>query len=97
MALNDAPAPSNGWRASWRRIPAPVRKTAVAVIGAALVITGIALLVLPGPGLVLIALGVAVLASEFRWAHRAHQRLVCEARRALTWTKQRWARLRCST
>jgi uncharacterized protein (TIGR02611 family) len=32
--------------------------------------TGIALLVLPGPGLLVIALGLAMLALEFAWAER---------------------------
>ena len=52
----------------WRRLPHPVRWAGVAVVGGALIVIGVVLLVLPGPGLVLIALGVAVLASEFAWA-----------------------------
>ena len=46
-------------------------KTAVSVtLGAILLIAGIALLVLPGPGFVLIAAGLALLATRFDWAKK---------------------------
>jgi len=46
-------------------------KTVVtAVLGALLLIAGIALLVLPGPGFVLVAAGLAVLATRFEWARK---------------------------
>src|SRR3954451_18567361 len=46
-------------------------KTAViAVLGGLLTVAGIALLVLPGPGFVLVAAGLAVLATRFSWAKR---------------------------
>ena len=44
------------------------RKIVVAVIGGTLVLFGIALLFLPGPGSVVIPIGLLVLASEFAWA-----------------------------
>jgi len=47
-----------------------VRRIAVGVAGAATVAAGLALLVLPGPGLLVIALGLAILALEFAWARR---------------------------
>src|SRR4051812_50190331 len=40
----------------------------VTVAGPLVVVTGIAMLVLPGPGLVVIALGLALLALEYEWA-----------------------------
>lgn len=46
------------------------RRVAVAVIGGSLVVLGILLLVLPGPGLVTAAAGLAVLGLEFAWARR---------------------------
>ncbi|MGH7920539.1 MAG: PGPGW domain-containing protein [Candidatus Dormibacteraceae bacterium] len=53
-----------------------------AVVGCTLVAGGLLLLVLPGPGLLTIAAGVAVLAAEFalprrllRWAMARAQRL----------------------
>ena len=42
----------------------------VAVLGGFLTLAGIALLVLPGPGFVLIAAGLAVLATRFDWARK---------------------------
>jgi UPF0716 family protein affecting phage T7 exclusion len=42
---------------------------AVLVAGLMLVLAGLAMLVLPGPGLVTIILGLVVLATEFAWAH----------------------------
>lgn len=44
------------------------RRIGAVVLGAALTIGGIVLLVLPGPGFVLIALGLALLATQFSWA-----------------------------
>jgi hypothetical protein len=40
------------------------------VVGGLLTLAGIALLVLPGPGFVLVAAGLAVLATKFAWAAR---------------------------
>jgi tellurite resistance protein TerC len=45
-----------------------VKRIAVAVIGFTVILVGVALLMLPGPGLVTIALGLAILATEFVWA-----------------------------
>jgi len=42
----------------------------VAVVGVAIIAGGIVLLPLPGPGWVIIFLGLGVLASEFTWAKR---------------------------
>ena len=38
--------------------------------GFLIILAGIAMLVLPGPGIVAIALGLALLAGEFTWARR---------------------------
>lgn len=45
----------------------------IAVIGFALLIAGVAMLVLPGPGWVFIFLGIGVWSMEFDWAHRLNQ------------------------
>lgn len=55
----------------------------VAVVGGALVALGLVLLVVPGPGLLVIALGFAVLATEFAWAHHALEAGKRGARRAV--------------
>ncbi|HWO70373.1 MAG TPA: PGPGW domain-containing protein [Actinomycetota bacterium] len=47
------------------------RRIAVSLVGGLLVVVGVALLVLPGPGSLLILVGLAVLATEYAWAQRA--------------------------
>ena len=44
------------------------KRIVVFVAGVALVALGLVMMVLPGPGLVVIVLGLAVLATEFVWA-----------------------------
>lgn len=46
------------------------KRIAVFVVGVALLAGGIAMLVFPGPGLLVIIAGLAVLATEFAWAER---------------------------
>lgn len=56
----------------------------VAVVGIAVIALGTLLLPLPGPGWVIIFLGLGVLASEFTWA----KRLLSYAHRQVTaWTR----------
>src|SRR3954464_8526280 len=47
-----------------------VKTVVIAVLGGLLTLAGIALLVLPGPGFVLVAAGLAVLATRFSWARK---------------------------
>lgn len=65
------------------------RKVAIGVLGGLLVVAGLALMVLPGPGIAVSFLGLAVLAREFSWAKRANlwarsrfRSVVAKARRA---------------
>ena len=51
------------------------KRIVVIVAGSAVIIAGLALLVLPGPGTLVIAAGLAILASEFDWAERWMQKL----------------------
>jgi tellurite resistance protein TerC len=44
------------------------RRVIVFLIGGVILIIGLVMLVLPGPAIIFIPLGLAVLASEFRWA-----------------------------
>ncbi|MFN2469562.1 MAG: PGPGW domain-containing protein [Gaiellaceae bacterium] len=53
-----------------------VIRVPVAVVGFGLLLVGVALLVLPGPGWLVIALGLALLALEFAWAERILERVV---------------------
>lgn len=41
------------------------------IAGFGLLLAGVVMLVVPGPGWLTIAAGLAILATEFAWAHRA--------------------------
>ena len=51
-------------------------RVVVAIFGFLVVLAGLAMLVLPGPGLLVIAIGLAILALEFVWAERLLERTV---------------------
>jgi uncharacterized protein (TIGR02611 family) len=59
----------------WRQLPHPFRWVIVATVGTTLVLLGIVFLFIPGPGLALIVLGVAILATEFAWAQVVYNRI----------------------
>ncbi|HSB62043.1 MAG TPA: PGPGW domain-containing protein [Vicinamibacteria bacterium] len=52
-----------------------VRRLVVGVVGGTVLALGIALLVLPGPALLVIPAGLAILATEFVWARRLLRRV----------------------
>jgi hypothetical protein len=47
------------------------KRILVSVVGAAFVLGGLAMLVLPGPGILVVALGFAILGTEYAWAAAA--------------------------
>jgi tellurite resistance protein TerC len=47
-----------------------VKRVIVFVVGATVLLIGIALLVLPGPAFIVIPVGLAILATEYAWARR---------------------------
>lgn len=47
---------------------AVVKRSVVTVVGVLIVAGGLALMVLPGPGILLVVVGLAVLATEYAWA-----------------------------
>lgn len=47
------------------------KRIGVSIVGFVLVAGGLVMLVLPGPGLLLIIAGLAILATEYVWAQRA--------------------------
>lgn len=58
------------------------RWLAVSTVGSTLIVIGVVLLFLPGPGLLLIVAGLAVLSIEFLWAERLRQRALQRVRDA---------------
>lgn len=60
-----------------------IRRAVVATVGTSLLIAGVAMLILPGPGIVTILAGLTVLASEFHWARRVKRKLIVFIRRRM--------------
>jgi uncharacterized protein (TIGR02611 family) len=67
----------------------------LAVAGFTVLFVGLAMLVLPGPGLLVIVLGLTILALEFAWAERMLERTVDRMERARQATKEasRWQKI----
>jgi uncharacterized protein (TIGR02611 family) len=59
------------------------RRGGVFLVGMTLLVAGAAMLVLPGPGIAVMLLGLVVLSAEFHWA-----------RRVLAWARERFSDLR---
>ena len=66
-----------------------VRKLGVAAMGGSLVVLGLVLMPLPGPGTVLVLGGLSLLQTEYAWAGRLLRRI-----RAETGVVGRWVRSR---
>ncbi len=58
------------------------KKAVVLVTGGAVLLAGVAMIVLPGPAVVVIPLGLGILATEFLWARRLLTRMHDRMRRA---------------
>ncbi len=46
------------------------RKVVVLIVGVTVLLAGVALLALPGPGMIVIIVGLLILSTEFAWAER---------------------------
>ena len=68
------------------KLPKPVQKVVVGIVGGVFLIAGVVMIVMPGPAFVFIPLGLLVLASEFKWAERWAQK----AEDALHKGKEKW-------
>jgi uncharacterized protein (TIGR02611 family) len=60
-----------------------VKRGGVFLVGMTLLAAGVAMLVLPGPGIAVILLGLVVLSAEFLWAQRV-----------LAWARERFTALK---
>jgi len=47
-----------------------IRKTVVGVVGFTVLAIGLVMIVIPGPAIVVIPMGLAILAIEFAWARK---------------------------
>jgi len=50
------------------------KRVAVSAVGGLLVLVGLAMFVLPGPGILVVVLGFAILGTEYAWAAAALER-----------------------
>ena len=73
-------------------MPKTVRQSVVALIGASIVLVGIVLLPLPGPGWVIIFFGFAILATEFTFAEKVRDKLYSIVTGAVNWIKKQFHR-----
>jgi uncharacterized protein (TIGR02611 family) len=83
-----------GLKHRWKKVPTPVRKPLVFIVGSAIIVAGIAMLVLPGPGWAGIFLGFAVLATEFAFAERVRDWAVKELKKLVHKTQRAWRNFR---
>ena len=66
------------------------RKIVAGVLGITVLALGAAMLVLPGPGLLVLFFGLSILAAEFAWARSLLKRIKSEGKRVIP---ERWRRL----
>jgi uncharacterized protein (TIGR02611 family) len=71
-----------------------VKKIARIIAGFALLLAGAAMIVLPGPGWVTIAFGLALLAPDFPWARNALDRIKSAGARSAELSRAWMARWR---
>jgi tellurite resistance protein TerC len=57
------------------RTLAQAKRLIVMVIGFSILVTGVAMIVLPGPAFIVIPIGLAILATEFVWARKLFDRV----------------------
>jgi len=81
------------FKKTWTKIPSTVRKPLVFMVGFAVVVAGIAMLALPGPGWAAIFLGFAILATEFAFAETVRDWLVGQLKLAMRKLEQAWKKL----
>jgi uncharacterized protein (TIGR02611 family) len=60
----------------------PIVRALYVVVGFAVLLAGLAMLVLPGPALLVIPIGLAILALEFSWAERMLERAIEQGEKA---------------
>jgi uncharacterized protein (TIGR02611 family) len=63
-------------------------RVAVGVVGLSVLLVGIAAIPYPGPGWAIVFLGLAILATEFYWAHRTLTFTRARYDTAMTWFRQ---------
>jgi uncharacterized protein (TIGR02611 family) len=66
-----------------------VRRVALTLAGVVVILAGVAMLVLPGPGILTIVLGLMILGAEFEFARRWVASIKMRTRQALDYARRR--------
>jgi hypothetical protein len=66
-----------------------VVRVAKLTAGCVLLPVGVALLVLPGPGIPVVALSLMLLEDEFRWAGKAREGMTDLSKRGFDWVREK--------
>lgn len=74
-------------------IGAAGKRVLLEILGWALVLLGIAALILPGPGLLLLAAGLAVLSQQYEWAEKRVDPVFERAKQGAVEGMRTWPRL----
>jgi tellurite resistance protein TerC len=77
----------------WITTLTQAKRVAKIVVGFTLLAAGAAMLLLPAPGIVTIAIGLAILSAEFVWARRWLERMHRHAGTARDLVRGRWKRV----
>jgi len=72
---------------------AAAKRIGLEVVGWTLVVVGIAALILPGPGLLMIAGGMIVLSQQYEWAERRVEPIKREALKGAANSVETWPRI----
>ncbi len=73
-----------------------VRRIALETLGWLLIVAGIAALILPGPGLLMLAAGLVILSQEYEWAERRLEPVKVRALRGAAEGVESWLRITLS-
>jgi Putative transmembrane protein (PGPGW) len=76
---------------------AALRRLALETMGWILVVGGVAALILPGPGLLMIFAGMAILSQQYEWAERRLEPVKTRALKAAEEGVETWPRILAST
>lgn len=57
-----------------KELKATVKKIFIGIVGGLVLLIGVVMIVLPGPAVLVIPAGLAILATEFQWAHNLKER-----------------------
>ncbi|GAW51502.1 MULTISPECIES: PGPGW domain-containing protein [unclassified Nocardioides] len=74
-----------------------VRRVLLETLGWILVVAGVAALILPGPGLLMIFAGLVILSQEYEWAERRLEPVKVRALRGAAESVETWPRIAMSS